>query len=310
MSERIVLVDCNDGELSDALCRILHQTPGIIVVLPGSAEAIEARYACCWQPDPQLLHNSPALKLVQAASAGVDHLPAAVFTHSVVVSRVVDDHFRHGMFEYALWGVLWFQRYFNRAMTHQHEKIWKLYPQRRAADFHIGVMGLGEIGGYIAEQLSKLGYQVSGWSRNAKHLPGVNGYAGDEQAGDFLQNLDVLINLLPLTEQTRGLIAQPLLEKLPAGAALINCGRGEHMVSQDVLQALNSGQLVGAVLDVFPVEPLEQSSPLWNHPGVVITPHMASAATAEVIAQQLLDNIQRLETGLPVNHQVDNSRGY
>jgi len=310
MSESVILVDCNDQELSNELCTALQKKPGITVVLPASAEAINARYACCWQPDPMLLHHSPGLKLVQAASAGVDHLPEAIFASQVPVCRVVDDNFRHGMFEYALWGVLWFQRYFNRARTHQTNKVWKLYPQRRAADFHVGVMGLGEIGGYIASGLSQLGFRVSGWSRNAKQLPGTTSYVGQEQLGDFLQSLDVLINLLPLTPQTRGILAQPLLEQLPPGAALINCGRGEHMVSQDVLNALNSGRLAGAVLDVFPTEPLEQDSPLWHHPEVVITPHMASAATVEVITQQLLDNIQRLESGLPIHFLVDKAQGY
>ncbi|MCS3432696.1 glyoxylate/hydroxypyruvate reductase A [Klebsiella sp. BIGb0407] len=310
MSERIILVDCDEPELNAELCAILQQTPGVTVVLPGSADAIQARYACCWQPDPLLLQHSPALKLVQAASAGVDHLPEAVFASDVALCRVVDDNFRHGMYEYALWGVLWFQRHFNRAISNQSQKIWKIYPQRQAASYHIGVMGLGEIGGYIAVQLSQLGYQVSGWSRNAKPLPGVKTYAGEAQAGDFLQTLDVLINLLPLTEQTRGILAKPLLDKLPTGAALINCGRGEHMVNLDVLEALNSGQLAGAVLDVFPVEPLEPSDPLWTHPAVVITPHMASSAPAEVIIQQLLENIQRIEAGIAINNQVDKARGY
>lgn len=310
MPEHIILVDCDEPELNAELCTLLRQTPGVTVVLPGSPDVIHARYACCWRPDPLLLQHSPELKLVQAASAGVDHLPQAVFTSDVAVCRVVDDDFRHGMFEYALWGVLWFQRHFNRAINNQKQKIWQLYPQRQAASYHIGVMGLGEIGGYIAERLSQLGYQVSGWSRNTKQLSGVNTYAGAAQAGDFLQKLDVLINLLPLTEQTRGILARPLLDQLPVGAALINCGRGEHMVNQDVLDALNSGQLTGAVLDVFPIEPLEPNDPFWSHPAVVITPHMASAAPSEVIIRQLLDNIQRIEAGIAINNQVDKSRGY
>lgn len=310
MSESIIVVDCSDPELTAELCSLLQQAAGVKVALPGSAEAIDAHYACCWQPDPQLLHHSPALKLIQAASAGVDHLPAAVFASDIPVCRVVDDNFRHGMFEYALWGVLWFQRYFNRALSNQSQKIWQLYPQRQAANFHIGVMGVGEIGGYIAERLSELGYQVSGWSRSAKQLTGVKSYVGESQTEAFLQSLDVLINLLPLTEQTRGILAKPLFDQLPQGTALINCGRGEHTVSQDLLDALNSGRLAGAVLDVFPIEPLEHSDPLWSHPNVVITPHMASAAPAEVIIQQLLDNIQRVELGLAINNPVDTTRGY
>ena len=214
------------------------------------------------------------------------------------------------MFEYALWGVLWFQRRFDRALAHQRKRIWKMYPQRAAADYHVGVMGLGEIGGYIASQLAGMGYRVSGWARSEKSLAGVRCFHGDAQAGEFLGQLDVLINVLPLTEQTRGILAHPLLDRLPNGAALINCGRGEHMVNQDVIRALDSGKLSGAVLDVFPVEPLPQEDPLWQHPQVAITPHMASIAQTEAIARQLLDNIQRLHRALPLKNRVNKQSGY
>ena len=240
------------------------------------------------------------------ASAGVDHLPASVFASDVPLCRVVDEDFRHGMFEYALWGVLWFQRRFDRALAHQRERVWKMYPQRAAADYHVGVMGLGEIGGYIADQLARLGYRVSGWSRSEKQLAGVTCYRGEEALDSFLGSLDGLINLLPLTAQTRGILAAQLFNRLPAGAVLINCGRGEHMVNEDVLAALESGQLAGAVLDVFPQEPLPADDPLWRHPQVVITPHMASAAPAEVIARQLLENIQRQRRGLPLKNTEEN----
>lgn len=228
----------------------------------------------------------------------------------IPLCRVIDEDFRHGMFEYALWSVLWFQRHFDRALAHQQTQTWKLYPQRAAADFHIGIMGLGEIGGYIADQLARLGYRVSGWSRSEKQLAGVTCYRGEEALDHFLGSLDGLINLLPLTAQTRGILAAPLFSRLPAGAVLINCGRGEHMVNEDVLAALESGQLAGAVLDVFPQEPLPADDPLWRHPQVVITPHMASAASAEVIARQLLENIQRQRRGLPLKNLVNKHAGY
>ena len=162
-------------------------------------------------------------------------------------------------------------------------------------------MGLGEIGGYIADQLARLGYRVSGWSRSEKQLAGVTCYRGEEALDSFLGPLDGLINLLPLTAQTRGILAAPLFNRLPAGAVLINCGRGEHMVNEDVLAAL---------LDVFPQEPLPADDPLWRHPQVVITPHMASAASAEVIARQLLENIQRQRRGLPLKNLVNKHAGY
>lgn len=309
MSDITIVVDCNDADFARDICAALQQFPDVTALLPHHQAARDAQYASCWFPDPQLLSRSPGLKLIQAASAGVDHLPPALFASEIPLCRVIDEDFRHGMFEYALWSVLWFQRHFDRALAHQRTQTWKLYPQRAAADFHIGIMGLGEIGGYIADQLARLGYRVSGWSRSEKQLAGVTCYRGEEALDHFLGSLDGLINLLPLTAQTRGILAAPLFNRLPAGAVLINCGRGEHMVNDDVLAALESGQLAGAVLDVFPQEPLPDD-PLWRHPQVVITPHMASAAPAEVIARQLLENIQRQRRGLPLKNLVNKHAGY
>ena len=282
MSDITIVVDCNDADFARDICAALQQFPDVTALLPHHQAARDAQYASCWFPDPQLLTRSPGLKLIQAASAGVDHLPPALFASELPLCRVIDEDFRHGMFEYALWSVLWFQRHFDRALAHQRTQTWKLYPQRAAADFHIGIMGLGEIGGYIADQLARLGYRVSGWSRSEKQLAGVTCYRGEEALDSFLGSLDGLINLLPLTAQTRGILAAPLFNRLPAGA----------------------------VLDVFPQEPLPADDPLWRHPQVVITPHMASAASAEVIARQLLENIQRQRRGLPLKNLVNKHAGY
>ncbi|EEW39922.1 4-phosphoerythronate dehydrogenase [Klebsiella pneumoniae subsp. rhinoscleromatis ATCC 13884] len=282
MSDITIVVDCNDADFARDICAALQQFPDVTALLPHHQAARDAQYASCWFPDPQLLTRSPGLKLIQAASAGVDHLPPALFASEIPLCRVIDEDFRHGMFEYALWSVLWFQRHFDRALAHQRTQTWKLYPQRAAADFHIGIMGLGEIGGYIADQLARLGYRVSGWSRSEKQLAGVTCYRGEEALDSFLGSLDGLINLLPLTAQTRGILAAPLFSRLPAGA----------------------------VLDVFPQEPLPADDPLWRHPQVVITPHMASAASAEVIARQLLENIQRQRRGLPLKNLVNKHAGY
>lgn len=282
MSDITIVVDCNDADFARDICAALQQFPDVTALLPHHQAARDAQYASCWFPDPQLLTRSPGLKLIQAASAGVDHLPPALFASEIPLCRVIDEDFRHGMFEYALWSVLWFQRHFDRALAHQRTQTWKLYPQRAAADFHIGIMGLGEIGGYIADQLARLGYRVSGWSRSEKQLAGVTCYRGEEALDHFLGALDGLINLLPLTAQTRGILAAPLFNRLPAGA----------------------------VLDVFPQEPLPADDPLWRHPQVVITPHMASAASAEVIARQLLENIQRQRRGLPLKNLVNKHAGY
>ncbi len=206
------------------------------------------------------------------------------------------------MFEYALWSVLWFQRHFDRALAHQRTQTGSSIP---SAPPPTSISAL-----WVWAKLAAI--SLTSWPASAigspagravkKQLTGVTCYRGEEALDHFLGSLDGLINLLPLTAQTRGILAAPLFNRLPAGAVLINCGRGEHMVNDDVLAALESGQLAGAVLDVFPQEPLPADDPLWRHPQVVITPHMASAAPAEVIARQLLENIQRQRRGLPLKN--------
>lgn len=310
MNKSIVVVDCDDPLLAEEICAALDYYPEVEAVLPTHPSAHAAHYASCWFPDPQLLTHCPNLKLVQAASAGVDHLPEALFMSDIPLCRVVDDNFRHGMFDYALWGVLHFQRYFDRAIRNQQRKHWQLYPQRASNVFQVGVMGLGEIGSYLASQLALLGYPVSGWARSEKSLAGVTCFAGEHQLDAFCRNLDVVINVLPLTEQTRGIIASPLFNKLPQGAALINCGRGAHMINHEVMAALDSGQLGGALIDVFPVEPLPDNDPIWTHPKVIVTPHMASSAQVSVIVAQLIDNIARVEQHRPLRNQVDKHHGY
>ncbi len=310
MNKSIVVVDCDDPQLAEEICSALADYTEVEAVLPSHPSAQAAHYASCWFPHPELLTHCPHLKLVQAASAGVDHLPEALFTSDVPLCRVVDDNFRHGMFEYALWGVLHFQRYFDRAIHNQQQKRWQLYAQRPSHAFRVGIMGLGEIGSYLASQFASLGYPVSGWARSEKTLAGVDCFAGPDQLDAFCHNLDVLINVLPLTAQTHGILGTPLLNRLPQGTALINCGRGDHMVNHEVIAALDSGQLGGAVIDVFPIEPLPSEDPMWTHPNVIVTPHMASSAQVSVIVSQLIDNIARVEQHRPLRNHVDKHHGY
>ncbi|SQC44268.1 D-3-phosphoglycerate dehydrogenase [Klebsiella pneumoniae] len=311
MSDITIVVDCNDADFARDICAALQQFPDVTALLPHHQAARDAQYASCWFPDPQLLTRSPGLKLIQAASAGVDHLPPALFASEIPLCRVIDEDFRHGMFEYALWSVLWFQRHFDRALAHQRDpNLEALSPARRRRLPYPALWGSAKLAAisptsWPASAIgSPAGRAVkSSWLAS----PAI---AAREALDSFLGSLDGLINLLPLTAQTRGILAAPLFNRLPAGAVLINCGRGEHMVNEDVLAALESGQLAGAVLDVFPQEPLPADDPLWRHPQVVITPHMASAASAEVIARQLLENIQRQRRGLPLKNLVNKHAGY
>jgi glyoxylate/hydroxypyruvate reductase A len=174
-------------------------------------------------------------------------------------------------------------------------------------------MGLGEMGGRIAAVLPTLGYAVNGWSRTPRTLPdlaGYSGYSGAEGLQPFLARTDVLVCLLPLTEATRGILAKPLFDALPHGAALVHCGRGEHLVEGDLLEAMASQQLRGAVLDVYAQEPLPAEHPFWITPGIVVTPHMATMASNDSVAAQIARNVAQLRAGAPLFNTVDVQRGY
>ncbi len=176
--------------------------------------------------------------------------------------------------------------------------------------FKVGVMGLGAIGAPVATRLAEAGYDVRGWARTPRVIDGVSTFSGASALPGFLTELDVLVNLLPLTAATQGVLGREVFQYMARGSALINCGRGQHLNQLELQQALASGQLRGALLDVFEQEPLPTDSPLWHTPGVWVTPHMASAASDQCIAQQVADNVSRLTVGLALNNLVDPEQGY
>lgn len=307
-----VVLLCREQPLEDWLAGVFAcHAPELKVLRPHDPGAERAEVAVCWYPAEGSLGRLPGLRLIHSIGSGVDHLehdrsrPAGL-----PVCRVVDPDHSLGMAEYVHWGVLHFHRGFDQVLDGRASQQWQRPVQRAARDYRVGVMGLGAIGTPVAARLAQAGYGVRGWARTARGLDGIATFAGDGALPGFLDGLDLLVNLLPLTATTRGLLNRELFGHMAQGAALINCGRGEHLVEADLLDALASGQLRGALLDVFASEPLHRDSPLWQAPGVWITPHMASAASDACIARQIADNLQRLRAGLPLNHQVDPELGY
>jgi glyoxylate/hydroxypyruvate reductase A len=263
-----------------------------------------------WNCPPGVYEPMRRLRLVHGIASGADNLIAGQDLRGLPVCRVVDEAQARGMVEYVLWGVLHFHRGFDQALRQQQEQRWARPMFRRAADCRVGVMGLGELGGRVALALAAQGYTVSGWSRTSRSFPGITGYAGEAQRDAFLASLDVLVCLLPLTEQTRGILGQATFAALPPRAALVHCGRGEHLDPAALEAALQSGRLRGAIVDVFPNEPLPPDDPLWTTAGLWVTPHMATLATPDVIVDQIVENAHRLETGQPLLRRVDLARGY
>lgn len=270
----------------------------------------EAEVAMCWNAPAGVYAQMPRLRLVHSIAAGVDNVVAGQDLRGLPVCRVVDPRLAEGMVQYVLWSVLHFHRRLDLAQANQRARIWQRPPLQPASDCRVGLMGLGQLGTPIARALLGLGYAVNGWSRSARALDGLTLYQGAEALPDFLAATDVLVCVLPLTASTRGILNRDTFAALPRGAAVVNCGRGEHLAVPDLLAALDSGQLRGAVLDVFAHEPLPADDPLWATPGVVVTPHMATMASSTVVAQQVAQNVRRLVAGEPLVNQVDSSRGY
>lgn len=306
----VVLLSRDAGLLPLLQAAFAEQAPQLRAVLADDPAAVGAQVAACWYPPAGSLGRLPALQLVHSVAAGVDHLGTDTSGPAVPVCRVVDPDHRRGMTEYVRWTVLNYHRDFDRVTAQQRHSQWLRHPQRPAGAFKVGVMGLGSLGAAIAADLASAGYAVRGWARSPRDLAAVACYHGEAQFAGFLEGLDLLVNLLPLTPATRDILCTRTFERLAPGAAIVNGGRGQHLVIDDLQHALASGQLRGAVLDVFEQEPLPVEHPLWQMPGVVITPHMASAASHACIARQVAENTRRLVAGDALLNVVDPTTGY
>lgn len=278
---------------------------------PEAYVASDVLAMAAWHPPAGLLSTLPNLRMIASIGAGSEHLLGRNdLPQGVPITRIVDPEQSQGMAQYVLWCALHHHRGFDRMREQQAQGRWIMPAQTRAAAFQVGIMGLGGMGLATALMLRDAGFQVSGWSRSEKHIAGVHSFAGDASLTSFLAPLDMVVCLLPLTPATQGLCNARFFASLKPGAAFVNAGRGEHVVIQDLLSALDAGLLRGAVLDVFEHEPLTADSPLWSHPGLVITPHMASSASDEVIARQIVENVVRTCKGQAPEHGVDRARSY
>ncbi|MDO3721547.1 glyoxylate/hydroxypyruvate reductase A [Marinobacter sp. chi1] len=273
--------------------------------------AVEADYAIVWNPPAELFEREPQLKAIFSLGAGVDKLVSLpAVAGGLTVVRVEDAGMSVQMAEYVLYHLLESSRQMDLYRAQQARGTWKIHRPIRRQDWPVGVMGLGQIGNRVASTLASLDYPVNGWARSPHQLADVNTYHGADGLADFLANTRVLVNTLPLTEQTRDLIDHHLLSQLQPDALVINVGRGEQLVDEDLLNALDEGQVGRAVLDVFRREPLPSDHPFWTHPKVTITPHVSARTLREATIEQIADKIRAHADGKPVSGVVDIQRGY
>ena len=262
-------------------------------------------------PGAGSLRGLPALRLIQSLWAGVDRLLAdASVPTDVPLARMVDPAINEAMAQTALWAVLGLQRGFFDYAVQQRERVWRQHALRRADEITVAVLGLGQTGRAVAQRLVQHGCRVLGWSRSAAALDGVACHAGERSLPNVLAQAQVVVNLLPLTPETRGLFNATRLAQLRRGASLVNLSRGAHVVEADLLAALASGQLKHAVLDVFATEPLPAAHPFWSHPLVTVLPHVAAPTDPRSAAPIAARNVFALRAGRPLEHLVDRTRGY
>lgn len=273
-------------------------------------------YACVWKPPHGLLCEYRNLKAVFSLGAGVDDILAdPQLPPDLPVIRVVDSDLTMRMTEYVVLHVLTYHRHRRLYDQQQRVRMWHDHEQPAANDVSVGVMGLGELGYASAIALQRLGFRVFGWSRTQKIIPGVETFYGSVGLEPFLRRSEILVCLLPSTPSTRGILNLDTFRRLKfngalRGAYLINAARGDLQVDADIVVALEDGTLAGATLDVFPIEPLPITSPLWTHPKVTITPHNAAQSSPRAIVSNILRQIERFEIGMPFDHAVDRGRGY
>ncbi|WP_407310517.1 2-hydroxyacid dehydrogenase [Pseudomonas sp. nanlin1] len=302
-------VDAERGQLWKAL--FAEHAPDIPVKLwPDIGDPADVRYLATWAPPENLAQTFPNLEVVFATSAGVDQFDLSQLPPKVRVVRMLDPGIAEGIIQYACFAVLAQHRQIPVYLTQQAERRWQAQPYRAAGQRRVGVMGLGNLGTPVAERLRGFGFALNGWSRSPRQIDGVACFAGPGQLPEFLAQTDILLCLLPLTDDTRGILDHQAFATLPRGASLINLGRGGHLVEADLLAALDSGHLEHAVLDVLNEEPAPAEHPLWNHPKVWLTPHVGAVTRPETAFDVLLANLRRLQASQPMEGEVRRQEGY
>jgi glyoxylate/hydroxypyruvate reductase A len=286
---------------------------------PDVGNRDDIRYALAWKAPAGELANYKNLELIVSVGAGVDHLFNDPDLPNVPIVRYVDPDLTARMTQYVTLQTLYHVRRMTEHQQQQRDKVWAYLPEPMPAEVRVGIMGTGVLGQAAARALSALGYKLNGWSRSAKSINGMTCFAGDEGLPEFLAATDILVVLLPFTPATKGIVNRELLRQLSSdgnrhhrlpGPVLINAGRGGLQVEADILAALDAGGLYAASLDVFETEPLPASSAFWSHPRVVLTPHNAAESATESISRYFIRQIERLESGQPLENVVDPKVGY
>ena len=282
--------------------KLVHDTGD---ALPG------IRYCMTWKPLRGIYERMPDLAALFVLGAGIERFLAdSSVPAQVKIVKMAEPGLTQAMEHYVLWQVLNHHRRFWELDVAQREAKWidQTYPA--PWERKVGVLGLGALGEAVAKLLTEFGFTTRGWSRSAKSIDRVQCFAGREALDAFLEGIEILICLLPLTDETRGILNADLFAKLAPGAGLINVGRGAHLNESDLIPALDSGVLTAASLDVMSVEPLPEGHPFWRHPRIFLTPHLAADVDPVTSAVAIRQQIERFEAGQALEHVAERRRGY
>ncbi len=278
----------------------------------GAAGATDgADYALVWKPPPKLLAKLKSAKAIFNLGAGVDSLDSIPRSlQAVPLIRLEDAGMAEQMAEYVVHAVLRRYREFDVYARSQRDALWQPRERIDKSGFRIGILGMGLLGAAVAGALAPFGFPIDGWSRSRKQISDVRSFAGPAELGEFLGRCRVLVCMLPLTAETRGMLNRATLSQLSQGAYVVNVSRGALLIDEDLLALIESGALDGATLDVFQEEPLSPTHAFWHHPRITVTPHVSAVTRIEESVAQIAAKIRRLEAGLPVSGVVDRARFY
>ena len=312
MANRTLVVHV-DAARSDLFQQLLtKELPHLSIATDlGAARSEDVRFILANRDIPGLGSRFKNLEMLFSLGAGVDTFDLSTLPASTRVIRMTEPGIKAKMSEYVTMSVLMHHRGMLRIIEQQQPRALDMFDAvPSASDRRIGVMGLGQLGLESLERLRPFGFNLSGWSRSPKQIPGVNTFAGAAEMPAFLAATDILVCLLPLTRETNSIMNEELFAQLPSGASLVHAGRGSQLDHDALLQALDNGHMSGAILDVTDPEPLPVGHPFWDHRKVILTGHTASRTDPAGAATQIAEAVRRLDAGLPLEGLVDKGRGY
>ncbi|RKO69460.1 glyoxylate/hydroxypyruvate reductase A [Sphingobacterium puteale] len=301
----------NSGRAEEWKLEINKHLPETRVeIYPDIQNYDEVEFALCWKPEAGYYAHFPNLKVIQSGGAGIDHLFPETIPSHIHTCRIVDHMLKSDMFEHVLTCVMHSMKNFSAYSTEKRKRHWHPLVYKSIGQTCVTVLGLGEIGGDVAERLAQLGFKVNGWSNSPKNIQGVISFTGIAGLSSAVEQTDFIVNVLPLTDATRGILNHEFFSFCPMGTVLLNVGRGAHLVDDDLIEAIDKGQIAGAYLDVFQQEPLPKEHPFWNCSSIFITPHVASRTNIGSSVLQLVDNYRRMAAGQPLLNEVSLKKGY